>query len=179
MKKSLQIKVEQIAFTSSYPAATKALLASLLGMDSWTEDEVTTTGSLFTEDDGFIRIENVANLSFNYAAGLEFEILKYKSGRNWLEERGKPIFGGNWPELSHIGMHCTAEELVEWMNRMAENGVNILQDVTTVQHTNPFLVDCGRKYRYVIFGTEELLGFDFKLIVRIPGPDEQAPPSQA
>lgn len=182
MSHQLKIKIEQIAFTSSNPELTKRRLSVLLGMDEWTVDQVRTKGVINNNLGRLVQVENLANLSFNYAAGLEFEVLEYIEGNNWLSERGKPLCKREtlgWPDLSHVGMHCTAEELEQWTSHFKDKGVGILQDVTTLSHTNPFLIECGRKYRYVIFHTEELLGFDFKLIVRIPGPNEPQPSPQA
>lgn len=179
MENKLQIKIEQIAFASPNPQNTKKLLSSLMGMGDWTEDQVTTKGFLLDEDGKDMAIENTANLSFNYSGGIEFEVLQYIDGPNWLEERCKPIPNAPWPVLSHIGMHCTDKELEHWMVVMSAANVQILQDVTTISHTNPFLLETGRQYRYVIFGTEELLGFDFKLIVRIPGDNEPQPAPKA
>jgi hypothetical protein len=64
-------------------------------------------------------------------------------------------------------MHVTLDEMAIWKERMESESIPIIQEVYTQSHTNPFLLENGRRYHYVIFDTQRLLGFDLKLIRRI------------
>jgi hypothetical protein len=92
--------------------------------------------------------------------GKEFEVLNYTWGQNWMqgEERKNSI--------SHLGMHCTAEELVEWRRFFSERNIGVAQEVVTQSHTN-LVIKGKRNYNYVIFDTREILSVDLKFIVRI------------
>ena len=68
--------------------------------------------------------------------------------------------------ISHLGMHCTADELLNWRDFFDERGIKVAQEVFTKSHTNPVIAG-KRKYNYVIFDTKEILGVDLKFIVRI------------
>jgi hypothetical protein len=43
----------------------------------------------------------------------------------------------------------------------------IIQQVTTITHTNEYLRQIGRRYRYTIYDTKAFLGVYFKIIERI------------
>lgn len=149
--------IEQIAIVPKDPVAAKKLLAEI-GATEWSEDHVVATGKVFG-----IEGTNEANLSFNYDifAGKEFEVLDYTSGPNWMDDlqRGRNA-------VSHLGMHCSAEELVKWRAFFAERFIMVAQEVLTDSHTNPVIAG-KRSYNYVIFDTKEILGVDLKFIVRI------------
>jgi hypothetical protein len=108
---------------------------------------------------------NQAALAFNYQAAprgpLELEVLQYDAGPNWMD--------WNVPSVSHLGMHCTSEELEQWRTFFEAEGVRVVQEVLTINHTNPAIAG-KRNYQYVIFGTRGILGVDIKLIVRINAP---------
>jgi hypothetical protein len=70
------------------------------------------------------------------------------------------------PMVSHLGVHCTSEELGEFRRKFADMEIRVAQEVFTQSHTNPFLVEQKRKYQYVIFDTYDVLGVDLKFIVR-------------
>lgn len=150
--------IEQIALHPTNPEAARALLTDL-GLTEWVQDTVLADGQVFSFPGS-----NTADLAFNYQATrpdpkpLELEILHYKAGPNWMHNRGAAV--------SHLGMHCTAEELEEFERKFAAMGIKIAQSVFTRSHTNPFLLANGRKYQYVIFDTKEILGVDLKFIVR-------------
>jgi hypothetical protein len=170
MQNNLSIKVEQLAIATSNPSRAISLLQGILGVsDKWVYDTVTTKGKvgiLATDEE-----ETVAKLAFNYDLGFELEVLSYQSGPNWLALKGKGM--SEEPSISHVGMHVTLEEMGQWRAKMKSLGIPVIQEVFTQDHTNPYLVDNGRKYEYVIFDTEKLLGFDFKIIRRIEK-EEQA-----
>lgn len=158
--------IEQIALNPPNPVKTRELLEAL-GMTDWVHDHVVAVGSVHGTDG----LRNEANLAFNYqntrpeGKPLELEILNYTHGANWMA--GRP------PSVSHLGMHCTEEELEQFARKLFnEMGIKIAQAVMTESHTNPFLLETGRKYKYVIFDTRDILGVDLKFIVRREKVDE-------
>lgn len=156
----MKFQIEQVALCPKDPVAARALL-SALGLDIWVHDHVIATGKVFDAPD----CTNEADLSFNYQstvvqpAPLEVELLHYTAGRNWMASYE--------PAVSHLGMHCTAEELVAWREKFAALGITVAQEVVTNSHTNEHIRDT-RRYNYVIFNTREILGVDLKFIVRLP-----------
>ena len=151
----MQFKIEQLALAPRNSAQAKQLLTDM-GIGDWSEDTVVAEGQVFGKPG-----KNTADLSFNYTAlkdAYELEVLNYKSGPNWIENRPNVV--------SHIGMHCTAAELDEWFKFFTSRGIRVAQSVFTQSHTNP-VIDGKRLYNYVIFDTHEILGVDVKFIVRI------------
>ena len=159
MKKPLKFSIEQIAINPRNPFLARELLIAI-GLANWVDDTVIAKGFVFGHPGS-----SVANLAFNYEAfsGKEFEILNYVEGENWLEDCVEQRAGS----VSHLGMHCTAEELFEWREFFKARNIPVAQEVVTVDHTNPFLIENGRKFNYVIFDTKSILGVDLKFIVRI------------
>lgn len=171
-----QFKIEQIAL--SIPDAQRAQdFLSKIGLSEWFQDHVVATGNVFSSNfiKGNENCTNEANLRFNYQAGngsdgaagkpLELEILEYTEGYNWIKEN---IYHGaaHPDQVSHLGMHVTAEELVEWRKFFEDEEIMVAQEVWTDSHTNPHIAG-KRKYNYVIFDTRKIIGVDLKFIVRI------------
>jgi hypothetical protein len=153
----MKFKIEQLALNPKN-TGDAFLLMQLLGMTEWTHDSASAKGTVFGAP-----TENVGQLSFNYdSKPLELEILSYSSGRNWLQAHNSD----RESIASHIGMHCTAEELSEWHKRLTDFGVRVAQEVTTTNHTNPN-VPKDRRYKYVIYDTRDIIGVDLKFIVRL------------
>jgi hypothetical protein len=152
----MKFTIEQLAICVPNPEAARALLAEM-GAVTWTEDTVTAEGAVFGR-----YANNVANLSFNYQLGsektLEFEVLDYVRGDNWMNSRHKAA-------VSHLGMHCSEDALTDWRKFFARRGIGVAQEVCTQSHTNPTIRD-SRRYTYVIFDTRHILGVDLKFIVR-------------
>jgi hypothetical protein len=148
---------DQIAICPADPARAIALLEKL-GMTDWVRDHVVASGEVH----GFPG-RNEADLAFSYTAlpghARELEVLNYTTGPNWMTN--------NPNQVSHFGMHVTAEQLVEWRAFFAAEDIPVAQEVFTESHSNPFLIDNGRKFNYVIFNTRPILGVDLKFIVRI------------
>lgn len=150
--------IEQIALCPPKPELAISMLQAL-GMDEWVRDHVVAGGKVFGASG-----KNEADLAFNYQntrpenKPLELEVLHYMTGPNWMA--GRP------PMVSHLGMHCTAEELDAFRRKFADMGVRVAQEVFTESHTNPYLLEQKRKYQYVIFDTRDILGVDLKFIVR-------------
>jgi|TARA_R110002124_G_scaffold73257_4_gene196656 hypothetical protein len=156
MEPDMKFQIEQIAIVPKDPIAAKKLLSEI-GATEWSEDHVVATGNVFG-----VRDTNEADLSFNYDlfSGKEFEVLDYTSGPNWVDSRGERN------TVSHLGMHCSAEDLVHWRAFFANRDIEVAQEVFTDSHTNPVIAG-KRSYNYVIFDTKNILGVDLKFIVRI------------
>lgn len=156
----MNFRIEQIALCPADPQAAIELLTAM-GAEEWARDHVVASGRVFGQGG-----ENEADLAFNYelpGGARELEVLHYTSGRNWMDAHP--------PSVSHLGMHCTAEELHEWREFFAARGISVAQEVMTQEHSNPAIAD-KRWYNYVIFDTRDVLGVDIKFIVRRPSPGE-------
>ena len=153
----MKFTIEQIAIAPKDPTAAKKLLSEI-GAVEWAEDHVVATGSVFGKQG-----TNEANLSFNYDlfSGKEFEVLDYTSGSNWVDETTD-----DRNIVSHLEMHCTADELLGWREFFRDRGIEVAQEVFTDSHSNPVIAG-KRSYNYVIFDTRKILGVDLKFIVRI------------
>lgn len=155
-----KFKIEQIALCPHRTLSHAAMeLLEAIGLTDWTLDEVAAVGHVKDQPS---MVTNVAHLAFNYQAltdARELEILDYRSGRSWMD--------GIRGQASHFGMHVSREELDEWKAFFTDRGIGIAQEVDTLSHTNPFLIQTGRKYHYCIFDTRMILGVDLKFIVRV------------
>ena len=161
--KQLIFSVQQIALA---PPDTEAAIALLkdMGMGNWSQDVVLAHGEVFGKPVG----RSVGSLAFNYeglAQARELEVLGYIEGANWMERHG--------PSASHIGTHCTDEELEQWRKFFARRKIKVAQELHTESHTNP-AIDGKRWYHYVIFDTRPILGVDVKFIVRNNEPPDKA-----
>lgn len=159
----LQFKIEQVALHPVNPQAAIKLLTEM-GCEEWARDHVCATGKVYNRDNA-----NEADLAFNYdAAGtvgkLELEVLNYTRGRHWMEGQRR---------VSHLGMHCSEEDLVLWRQFFEERGIAVAQEVHTTSHTNEVIAG-KRWYNYVIFDTVSILGVDIKFIVRKEQPYEES-----
>lgn len=147
--------IEQIAIVP--PNAAKAIqLLTEMGLSDWARDHVIAHGAVRG-----VPGVNEADLAFNYEASsakpLEFEVLDYTKGANWME-----VYE---PSASHLGMHCSEEELAKWHSFFTSRGISVAQEVRTQSHTNPVIAG-KRFYTYVIYHTRPILGIDTKFIVR-------------
>lgn len=152
----MKFKIEQLALNPKDPARAFALM-DLLGLNDWSNDQASAAGEVHGKSGS-----NVASLSFNHQAEtpVELEILNYQAGDNWLA-----AVNAHTAVASHIGTHCSAEELEQWRAKLLAFGVTVAQEVVTTRHTNPN-VPQGRSYKYVIFDTRDIIGLDVKFIVR-------------
>jgi hypothetical protein len=152
-------KIEQIAIASDKPQYLIAMLGSVMGLKDWSIDIVTSKASVF----GGPETTNVAELNFNYDLGFELEVLHYKQGDNWHQARLMEDCG--YPFLSHLGFHCSEEDAQATKDKLATAGINMAQEVWTLEHTNPVIAG-KRTYHYMVFDSRDVFGFDLKLIVR-------------
>lgn len=148
----LNMKIDQIAF-AAYSDEDEARIKDVLGLTDaqWVEDLVVAKGTV-----AGLGGVNTAKLLFNYDYGIELEILRYTEGPNYLDLQQIPA-----GHVCHVGMHYTGE------GDIPDFPADIIQQVETESHTNPFLLAQGRKYRYTIYNTVELFGRNFKVIERI------------
>lgn len=150
----MKFHIEQLALCPKDPIKAKALLTAM-GAGEWADDHVIARG-LVNDALG----QNEADLAFEYdmlADARELEVLHYTAGPNWMSESA--------PRVSHLGMHCSYDELKAWRKFFTAHGINVAQEVFTKEHSNPVIAG-KRWYNYVIFDTYEILGVDIKLIVR-------------
>lgn len=161
MQKVPQFQVQQIALCMPEHNRAIELLADL-GLTAWFKDHVTAHGTVF----GVVEPCSKAELNFNYQAGgsdpeahkpLELEVLHYESGMNWMADSPARV--------SHLGMHCTEEQLTQYFAFFRERQIEVAQELFTDEHTNPAIAG-KRNYHYVIFDTYPILGVDLKFIVR-------------
>lgn len=153
----MKFQIEQIAICPRDRDRALWLLQAL-GAYEWAHDHVVALGRVFG-----IQSRNEADLAFNYALGrqdkpLEFEVLNYTHGPNWMATRACGV--------SHLGMHCTHEDLIKWRSFFTSLNIAVAQEVVTESHTNPVIAGL-RRYNYVIFNTWPILGVDLKFIVRL------------
>lgn len=162
--KNLVGEIDQIAFGCTTLEAVdeaKRMMSALFGvpLDDWTQDTVVAVGAVR----GDAGMRNKALLNFNYKLGIEFELLHYIEGRSWLDEK---FAAASTPVVpSHVGIHVDSIDAVA----SKFEGLEVVQEVFTKEHTNPYLIEKGRKYRYRIYGAEQVSPFDIKLIERIHG----------
>lgn len=150
----MKFRIEQLALCPRDPEAAKKLLTEM-GAGKWAEDHVIARGEVFGD-----KCRNEADLAFEYELfkGNEVEVLHYTDGNNWMK------FAPN--TVSHLGMHCSADELLKWREFFRVRDIPVAQEVLTESHTNPHIAGT-RWYNYVIFDTRDILGVDVKFIVRL------------
>jgi hypothetical protein len=156
----MKFKIEQVALCPEDPEAAMELLTAL-GAGDWAKDHVVAQGSVY----GAAAATNEADLAFEYemlSDANELEVLNYTNGPNWMSRHPN--------QVSHLGMHCSAEELEQFRAFFEERGYSIAQEVKTRSHENPAIAG-KRWYNYVIFDTRKTLGVDLKFIVRHDQPD--------
>lgn len=162
------LKIDQIAF-ACYSDVQEQQIKDKLGLSNakWVEDEVVANGFVYPR--GFERT-NRAKLLFNYDFGIEVEILRYLEGDNYLQNQLIP--GGH---ICHVGMHLEKGKTLPDMRIGSGTkhtfDFSIVQQVETESHTNQFLVDTGRRYRYTIYDAKAFFGTNLKVIERLEKPE--------
>lgn len=154
-----RFKIEQIALMPVNQARAIELLHDL-GMTDWIFDTVSSRGDIRGELD-----RNVAQLAFNYDSEKppEFELLSYAEGGHWLASAMRL----NGPSIaSHLGMHVTWHEWLEFDEVFRKHQISVAQDINTCHHENR-AIRGNRFYRYIIYDTRSILGIDLKFIIRL------------
>jgi hypothetical protein len=159
------MKIDQIALYTDSPFIAQGLLGHLFGLTEWTPDIVVAHGTVFGEP-----VAQVAGeLWFNYQAGIEVEVLRYFTNNHWHAKRAEER---NYPSLvyprifvSHLGMHV--DDMAVARVPFEKAGWHVAQELWTDSHTNPYLLERGRTYHYVVWDSRHIIGFDLKLIQRL------------
>ena len=162
------MKLDKIAF---YAHTEEQVLfgKKWMGLENahWIKDRVTENVTYNATGETGIAI---ADLNINFDLGIEVEFLTYRSGPHW--HLNKERFKKGEMFLSHVGFHMEPGEEVP-------HGAPLLQEMTSIDHTNGFQVQTGRRYRSSIYGNHDqispiqnpmgfpTLGADFKYIWRI------------
>ena len=136
------------------PDAAKAIeLLTMLGLDEWSSDIAKARG---ITRGSFEEYEAELHFNTQATAGTSLlEIVDYKKGPPWFHESC----------VSHLGTHCTADDLKKWKAKFAALGIAVAKEAFTHSHTNPAIAG-KREYHYVIFDTRDVLGVDLEFIVR-------------
>lgn len=135
------MKLDQIAYcVRSIDQANQ--VKAMLGLQdaAWVEDRVTTRSTVWGTPDEI----NIAHLMFCDALGIQFELIRYMRGRNWLEVETHP-----GPFVSHVGYHLAPDEPFPAMV-----GCRLAQEAHSLSHTCEYLTTgaaAGRKYHYRIY----------------------------
>lgn len=136
------MRLDQIAYAVNSDLES-ARLKELLGLTDapWVVDRVTAKCTVWGEPNQI----NDAKLEFCDVLGLQFEIIRYLRGRNWLQIED----GSMGPFQSHVGFHLDSMEDFPLMN-----GCRLAQEAHTIAHTCDYLTigeAAGRLYHYKIF----------------------------
>lgn len=162
-------RIEQVAMYTPSIASAKADYARL-GLTNWVDDTVTGMARVQDPNQPIGTMEfgpNMAQLAFNYDLGFELELITYLSGPNWHRAAGRIDYFGECENnfASHMSWHV--EDIEAASEPILAAGFPLAQTVTTIAHTNPYLMKNWRKFKYAVFDTRSLLGWDIKLIQRI------------
>ena len=143
-------KIDQLAFIA-HNDIDEIMIKRQLGLQEadWVEDICVAQGVVRGTEGA-----NEAKLLFNYDLGIEVEILRYLHGPNYAEN----LRGGS---LCHYGIHYSGKGDVPTFD------APIIQQVNTISHTNAFLLERGRRYRYTIYDTLQTFNVYTKVIERI------------
>ena len=136
------MKLDQVAYCCRTDEEA-ALLKEQLGLtqEEWIVDRVTAMGFVKGHSDEEV---NIALLQFCDKLGVQFEIIRYLRGANWLEN--EPHKG---PFIAHIGYHLDEGEEFPPMPY-----AELVQEVMSKSHTCEYLTTgaaAGRKYHYQIW----------------------------
>lgn len=154
----------QLAFYAHNEAQVRAIKQRLgLLHAEWVEDIA--TGDVWVR--GGPKETSVAHLRFCYKFPVEIEILTYLEGPHWHQD--KLEFKTGRPFVSHIGFHLGETDVPPVFDPVPA------QRMITQSHTNPYLIEQGRRYRYEIYdrnqpGMASAMGVDMKYIYRIERP---------
>lgn len=135
------MRIDQISFYA--PTEDDAdRIKMRFGVTDWVRDIVTAEVYVWPGYEGV----NVAELQFGYGLGIELELIRYKSGPNWIAYHGL-----NAGMITHVGLHLDDGEDFPLLH-----GCRLVQEAHTIHHTgerfsNPTSPMFGRRYHYKIF----------------------------
>jgi hypothetical protein len=142
---------------------------NLLGFHNWMEDRAILRGHYRDpRSDGrraevWQASEVPAWMQFNYdAMPMELEFLKYGNGLH----RHLGRVHDKKPFISHMSTYV--DDVIEGIERMRAAGFNLpYHRFVTQAHTNPHVVG-KKRFIETIFATDHLIGYDLKLIQKVP-----------
>lgn len=163
------MKIDQIAFYCHTEQAEEHVkcLFSLTDEKKWIKDKVISTNMIYPQHGVPYKCRAVGELQFNYDLGIELEILRYTEGSSWHNHlpNNIAIRGSMLPFISHVGIHLDENEDFPYEEYMKEQHCwRLVQETTTHQHTNPYLLEKRRTYQYKIY--ESVPGTYIKYIKR-------------
>lgn len=163
------MKIDQIAFYCQTEEAEKIIKATfgLTDESKWTKDKAISTNVIYPLHGNAYHCRAIGELQFNYDLGIELEILRYTTGSSWHNHLPTMIAlrGSMLPFLSHVGIHLDDGENFPDETFMNESRCwRLVQETTTHQHTNPYLLKKRRTYQYKIY--ESVPGTYIKYIKR-------------
>ena len=138
------MKLDQLAFYAHNIEQVDEIKARFgLTNAEWVEDFAEGTVRVFGGDEEWSK----AHLRFNYDLGIELEIITYLEGPHW--HMNKLPFQAGAIFMSHIGFHMDDGERPP--AALLTDDRKLVQVMDTVCHTNPYLLERGRRYHYEIY----------------------------
>lgn len=162
------MKLDQVAFYCLTKNAEDIIKRTFpLSPVGWIKDVVECENKIYPRVGAAYKCEAIGELQFNYSLGIEFEILRYRTGSSWHNHLHHSIAlqGSILPFISHIGYHLGVGEDFPDKNNMAELNWHLVQETKTFKHSNPYLIEKKRTYEYQIY--EGVPGTYIKYIKRI------------
>ncbi len=138
-----------------------------LGYENWIVDHAELKGKMLTSDGDYEDVVTKAVMMFNYdIMPMELEFLEYDGPSRYVGEVELAKKFHVEPFISHMSVYV--EDVIWGSHRMMEMlGYPPFHRFITQNHTNPGVA--GKK-RFIesIFDTRSLLGYDTKLIQKVP-----------
>jgi len=130
-----------------------------MGFDNWSEDTALLVGAEFGDPS-----VKEGHMFFNYdILPMELEYVHYSTGRR----HNRDPRDGSEPFISHMSTYV--EDLEHELARIqADVGMEPYHRFTTQDHSNPVVVERKMRFKEAIFNTRSFLGYDIKLIQRVP-----------
>jgi hypothetical protein len=152
------LKFHQVAIYHNDPE-TAVMEWSDMGYDQWTSDVATLVGMEWGDPS-----QKEGQMWFNYdILPMEFEYVKYSTEfRHTLDQRD-----GHPPFISHMSTYV--EDLDAQVQKVEDAlGITPYHRFVTRNHQNPYVVEKEVRFKEAIYDTRLLLGFDVKMIQRVP-----------
>lgn len=160
-KSKLRYQFHQVAvYTASIDESVE--LYEKLGFERWIVDHATLHGKIFHQD-RWMETKVEATMAFNYdTMPMEMEFLHYHSGLNRHGLLGKH---GDPPFISHMSTYV--DDVIQAIKDLVPTLGFPYHMFVTQGHTN---VAVAGKKRFIeaIFNTSDRIGYDLKLIQKVP-----------
>lgn len=146
-------------------------LLGITGNDEWSHDRAALVGEAWdTWSKSMVPMESEAIMSFNYQMlnGRELEIVSYVGGSHHDLSGVRRANPNGF--ISHMSTMCddAEEEASDFIARVSEEGraVQVVHRFDTFNHVNPHVAG-KKRFREVVVGTRDIVGFDLKFIQRL------------